>query len=249
MLKIPSKKKKSSASMATGESAKKAAKPTTKKQIKAAIEEHIVAYRDPEVVNKTGEKMDHIHSLDVLQEFIGECTRCKLCEKRKHVVFGEGNAKAKLMFVGEGPGAEEDEQNRPFVGRSGKLLTKMIEAMGLTREQVYIANVVKCRPPNNRNPEPDEVETCIPFLMKQIEIIKPKVIVCLGKYAAQEVLKTQIPISKMRGRFQEVNGVQVMPTFHPAYLLRNPPMKKFAWEDLQQVMKKLGLKEKTSSEK
>lgn len=190
------------------------------------------------------EKMDHINSLDALQKFIGECTRCKLCEARKTVVFGVGNPKASLMFVGEGPGADEDEQGVPFVGRAGQLLTKMIEAMGINRDDIYIANIVKCRPPDNRVPEPDEIATCIPFLMKQIELVSPKVIVCLGKTAVSALLNTQMPITKIRGQFQQLNGIDVMPTFHPAYLLRNPPMKKFAWEDLQSVMKKMGMKSK-----
>ena len=143
------------------------------------------------------------------------------------------------MFVGEGPGADEDEQGLPFVGRAGQLLTNMIHAMGYQRKDVYICNIVKCRPPGNRNPEPVEIETCFPFLKKQIEIISPKVIVCLGKFATQTLLETQIPISRLRGKFQEKNGIAVMPTFHPSYLLRNAPMKKFVWEDLKQVMAKL----------
>lgn len=192
----------------------------------------------------TGENMDHIHSLDALQEFIGECTRCGLCKARKTIVFGVGNPKASLMFVGEGPGADEDEQGLPFVGRSGQLLTKMIEAMGIKRDDIYIANIVKCRPPDNRAPEPDETATCIPFLTKQIELVSPKVIVCLGKTAVSALLNTQMPITKIRGQFQKLNGIDVMPTFHPAYLLRNPPMKKFAWEDLQSVMKKMGMTSK-----
>ena len=145
------------------------------------------------------------------------------------------------MFVGEGPGADEDAQGEPFVGRAGQLLTKMIEAMGLKRSDVYIANIVKSRPPGNRNPEPAEIATCLPFLKKQIEIIQPKVIVCLGKIAAQTLLQTEIPITKLRGQFQDYGGIQVMPTYHPAFLLRNPPMKKFVWEDLKKVMSLLGL--------
>jgi DNA polymerase len=184
--------------------------------------------------------MNHVNSLEALREFIGPCSRCKLCEARKNVVFGVGDPKAELMFVGEGPGADEDEQGIPFVGRAGKLLTDMIAAMKMTRDEVYIANIVKCRPPGNRNPEPDEIATCIPFLLKQISLVRPKVVVCLGKIASQALLNSQIPITKLRGRFQDMNGTAVMPTYHPAFLLRNPPMKKFVWEDLQQVMKKLG---------
>lgn len=178
-------------------------------------------------------------TLDALKDHIGPCTRCKLAKGRTNLVFGAGHPNAKLMFVGEAPGADEDEQGVPFVGRAGKLLTDMILAMGFGREDVYIANVVKCRPPNNRNPEPDEIASCMPFLKKQIEIVNPRVLVCLGKFAAQTVLKTEVAISKLRGRFHERDGITIMPTFHPSYLLRNPGMKKSVWEDLQQVMKKL----------
>lgn len=180
-----------------------------------------------------------INSLEDLRANIGDCTRCKLCKGRTNLVFGVGNPKAKLMFIGEAPGADEDAQGIPFVGRAGQLLTKIIEGMGLKREDVYIANVAKCRPPENRNPEPDEIAACMPFLKQQIEIIKPKVIMCLGKFAAQTVLDTQVTISKLRGTFQDVNGVAVMPAFHPAYLLRNPSMKRIMWEDCKLVMAKL----------
>jgi len=165
-----------------------------------------------------------------------KCQKCRLHETRNNVVFGAGSPKAKLMFVGEGPGAEEDKQGIPFVGRAGNLLTKMIEAMGFTRDTVYIANIVKCRPPENRNPFEDESSTCIPYLYRQIEYIKPKVVVCLGSVATQNLLKTKLGISKIRGEFVDLNGVKVMPTFHPAYLLRNSNMKKPCWEDLQKVM-------------
>lgn len=178
-------------------------------------------------------------SLEDLRAFIGDCTRCKLCKTRKNIVFGVGNPHAELMFVGEGPGADEDEQGEPFVGRAGQLLTKIIQAMGFERKNIYIANTVKCRPPENRNPELDELAMCMPFLKQQIQIIKPKVIMCLGKFAAQTVLDTQIPISRLRGEFREVEGIAVMPTFHPAYLLRNPAMKKPMWEDCKKVMEKL----------
>lgn len=172
---------------------------------------------------------------------IGDCTRCQLHKGRIHLVFGVGNPEARLMFVGEGPGADEDAQGEPFVGRAGQLLTKMIEAMGLKRSDVYICNIIKCRPPGNRNPEPVEIATCIPFLKKQIDIVKPAVIVCLGKIAAQSLLQTEIPITKLRGQFQDYGDIRVMPTYHPAFLLRNPPMKKFVWEDLKKVMELLGL--------
>jgi len=171
---------------------------------------------------------------------LGECARCKLAKGRHNLVFGVGNPKAELVFVGEGPGEDEDLQGEPFVGRAGQLLTKMIEAMGFARSDVYIANVVKCRPPGNRNPEPDEIEACEPYLRAQLAAIRPKVIVALGKFAAQTLLRDGTPISKLRGRWFAYEGVRLMPTFHPAYLLRSPDEKKKAWEDLQLVMKELG---------
>jgi uracil-DNA glycosylase len=175
-------------------------------------------------------------ALRVVRADLGECTRCKLHKGRIQLVFGTGNAAARLMFVGEGPGAEEDEQGVPFVGRAGQLLTQIIKAMGLEREDVYIANVVKCRPPGNRNPEPDEIEQCEPFLMRQMDVIKPAVVVALGKFAAQTLLRTTEPISKIRGRFHQVGDTRVMPTFHPSYLLRNPAAKRDVWEDMKAVM-------------
>lgn len=193
----------------------------------------------PSQVSAT-QTLEKVSSLEALQNFIGDCQLCKLCQKRTNLVFGIGNPHADLMFVGEGPGADEDQQGEPFVGRAGQLLTKMIKAMGFSRDDVYIANVVKCRPPNNRNPEPDEVEMCSPFLQKQIELVKPKVIVALGKFAAQTMCETVIPISKLRGQFREIRGIQIMPTFHPSYLLRNPEMKRPVWEDLKKVMGYLG---------
>ncbi|MFH1829409.1 MAG: uracil-DNA glycosylase [Pseudomonadota bacterium] len=182
---------------------------------------------------------DKAGALDKLRTEIGDCTLCKLCKARKNIVFGVGNPKAKLMFIGEGPGRDEDIQGIPFVGLAGQLLTKIIEAMGFKRDDVYIANIIKCRPPNNRNPEPDEVATCIPFLKKQVEIIKPSVIVCLGSVAAQNLLGTAVNISKLRGKFTEWQGIPVMPTYHPAFLLRNANMKKPVWEDMKKVMEKL----------
>lgn len=181
-------------------------------------------------------------TLERIRADIGECTRCKLCEQRNKIVFGSGSEKAELVFVGEGPGRDEDIQGLPFVGRAGKLLTQMIEAMGLTRDKVYIANVVKCRPPNNRPPEKDEVATCIPFLIRQLEVIRPKVIVCLGSTAAQNLLGTIKSISSFRGQWLDFRGMQLMATYHPAYLLRNPPAKADVWKDLQKVMAVLGLK-------
>lgn len=178
-------------------------------------------------------------ALQALRDEMGDCKRCKLHKGRTNLVFGVGNPDADLMFVGEGPGRDEDMQGEPFVGRAGQLLTKIIEAMGLGREDVYIANIVKSRPPNNRNPEPDEVAACKPFLVRQADIIKPKVIVCLGSVAAQTLLDTEEKITRLRGRFTEWQGMPVMPTYHPAFLLRNPNMKKPVWEDMQQVMKLL----------
>jgi uracil-DNA glycosylase len=164
------------------------------------------------------------------------CMRCKLCNLgRSQTVFGVGNPKARLMFVGEAPGEDEDKKGEPFVGRAGQLLTKIIEAIGMTREQVYIANVIKCRPPGNRNPEPDEVAACEPFLFRQIDVIQPKVIVPLGKFAAQCLLKTTDPITRLRGRRFDYRGSVLIPTFHPAYLLRNPSAKREVWEDMKQV--------------
>lgn len=179
-------------------------------------------------------------SLEEIREELGDCRRCKLCSGRTHLVFGVGNPRAKLVFVGEGPGAEEDAQGIPFVGKAGQLLTKMIEAMGLSRDEVYICNVIKCRPPNNRNPEPDEIASCEPFLRAQLGSIAPQVIVALGKFAAQTLLREQTPITRLRGNWREYCGIPLMPTFHPAYLLRNPAEKRSAWSDLQQVMKRFG---------
>jgi len=170
-----------------------------------------------------------------------DCSRCKLHTLgRKQVVFGVGNPNADLMFVGEAPGADEDVQGEPFVGRAGQLLTKIIEAINLRREDVYIANVIKCRPPQNRNPEPDEVEQCEPFLFRQIDVIKPKVIVALGKFAAQSLLKTTEPITRIRGREYRYRDAILMPTYHPAYLLRNPSSKREVWEDMKRVRELLG---------
>ena len=176
-------------------------------------------------------------SLESILTDIGQdCRRCKLCTLgRSQIVFGVGSPKARLMFVGEAPGEEEDKRGEPFVGRAGQLLTKIIEAIGLTRDQVYIANVIKCRPPGNRNPEGDEVEQCEPFLFRQIEVIKPRVIVPLGKFAAQSLLKTMDPITRLRGRQFEYRGAALIPTFHPAYLLRNPSAKREVWEDMKKV--------------
>ncbi|MBN1353053.1 MAG: uracil-DNA glycosylase [Candidatus Omnitrophica bacterium] len=179
-------------------------------------------------------------TIDILKEEALSCTRCDLSETRTNVVFGAGNTKAALMFVGEAPGMQEDLQGLPFVGRAGALLTKIIESIGLKRSDVYIANVLKCRPPENRNPLPTEILTCEEYLIKQIEFIKPKVICALGKFAAQTLLRTQEPITKLRGRFYDYHHAKLMPTFHPAYLLRNPQDKKLVWEDMKKIRKELG---------
>ena len=180
---------------------------------------------------------DPAADLVALRDYIGDCTRCKLHQQgRKQVVFGVGNPNADLMFVGEAPGADEDQQGEPFVGRAGQLLTKIIEAIGLNRSDVYIANVIKCRPPANRNPEPDEVATCEPFLFRQIDTIRPKVIVALGTFAAHALLKIDTPISRIRGRVHEFRGgAKLIPTFHPAFLLRSPDRKRDVWEDMKKV--------------
>src|ERR671936_934971 len=179
--------------------------------------------------------------LEAVRSEIGECTRCKLHKGRRNIVFGVGSPDSRVMFVGEAPGEDEDLQGYPFVGKAGQLLTKMIEAMGLRREDVYICNTVKCRPPNNRNPESDELAACEPFLKAQLAAVKPEVIVTLGKFAAQALLREQTPITRLRGQWREYEGIPVMPTFHPAYLLRSPAEKGKVWEDLKQVMKRLDL--------
>jgi len=225
-----------------------------------AIREHLKYYRDlgvigtttdpawreratthsiaesPDVSIEVTENPESAIALAALQAQIGDCTRCKLHTLgRTHVVFGSGNPNADLMFVGEAPGADEDEQGVPFIGRAGQLLTKIIEAIGLQREDVYIANVIKCRPPANRNPEPDEVATCEPFLAQQIDIVKPRVIVALGTFAAHLLLRTDAPISRIRGVLHEYRGASLIPTFHPAYLLRSPDRKRDVWEDMKKV--------------
>jgi DNA polymerase len=189
------------------------------------------------------EAIDRVENdtLERIREDLGECTRCRLHKKRNSIVFGVGNPRAELVFVGEGPGHDEDVQGLPFVGRAGKLLTQMIEAMGLRREDVYICNVVKCRPPENRRPEDDEVATCSPYLYRQLAVIGPKAIVCLGATAAQSLLKTKESISRYRGQWLDYRGTKLMVTYHPAYLLRNPNAKGDVWKDLQKVMAHLGL--------
>ncbi|GAC1432789.1 MAG: hypothetical protein NVS9B5_17060 [Terriglobales bacterium] len=185
---------------------------------------------------------DPIKALRIIREDIGDCTRCRLhAQGRKQIVYGVGNPNAELMFIGEAPGADEDMKGEPFVGRAGQLLTNMIKAMGLSREQVYIANIIKCRPPGNRTPERDECATCSPFLMRQIAAIKPKAIVALGAVAAKTLLALNAPMSELRGRWYDFKGTKLAVTYHPAFLLRDPRQKKETWKDLQMVMKDLGL--------
>jgi uracil-DNA glycosylase family 4 len=220
--------------------------------MRVAIEENIF-----EVIAPKPEQgmSDPLRALKIIREDLGDCTRCPLHKQgRKQIVFGVGNAAAELMFVGEGPGADEDQQGEPFVGRAGQLLNNMIKAMGITREQVYIANIVKCRPPGNRTPEREECETCSPFLMRQIAVIKPKVIVALGATAAKTLLAMSSSMAQLRGRFYDFkpagvrssdpnwDGCKLAVTYHPAFLLRDPRQKGEAWKDLQMVMKELGLK-------
>jgi DNA polymerase len=178
-------------------------------------------------------------TLESIRTDIGNCKRCALSETRTNIVFGAGNPKARLVFVGEGPGYEEDKTGEPFVGAAGKLLTKIIEAIQLTREKVYICNIIKCRPPGNRNPMPEEIETCFPFLKRQLLVIKPDFICALGTFAAQTLLDTKQPISRLRGHFHDYMGIKVMPTYHPAYLLRNANKKREVWEDMKKVMKEM----------
>src|SRR5215813_14135786 len=178
-------------------------------------------------------------ALQVIRDEMGNCQRCKLAPMRTNIVFGSGNPNAELMFVGEAPGFDEDQQGLPFVGRAGQLLTKIIESIDIKREDVYICNVLKCRPPDNRNPEPDEVMACNPFLKKQLATICPKIVCCLGTFAAQTVMQTAAPISKLRGKFFDMDGIRVIATFHPAYLLRSPEKKRDFWEDMKQIRAEL----------
>jgi uracil-DNA glycosylase family 4 len=177
----------------------------------------------------------HPSTLEDVRMELGDCRRCKLHQKRTQIVFGTGNPHAKLVFVGEAPGRDEDLQGKPFVGMAGQLLTRIIEAIQLSREEVYIANIIKCRPPDNRNPEPDEIASCEPFLIKQLQVIRPKLICALGAFAAQTLLKSTDKISALRGRFHQYQGISLMPTYHPAFLLRNPNCKRDVWEDVKKV--------------
>ena len=186
------------------------------------------------VINSSNEEQ-----LKKLSQEMANCQLCQLSKTRRNIVFGDGNPNAQIVFVGEAPGADEDQQGLPFVGRAGQLLTKIIEAMGIKRKDVYICNILKCRPPENRNPLPDEISFCEPFLKKQLQAISPKVICALGTFAAQTLLKTDVTISLLRGRFHTYNGIKLMPTYHPAYLLRNPSAKKPVWEDVQMIMREI----------
>ena len=180
-------------------------------------------------------------TLEDIRHDLGDCLRCKLSAGRKNIVFGSGSPQARLVFVGEGPGYDEDLQGEPFVGAAGQLLTKIIQAMGLTRETVYICNIIKCRPPGNRNPEPDEISACAPFLKRQLQTLSPDYICALGTFAAQTLLETTVPISRLRGRFFDYMGSRLLPTYHPAYLLRNPEKKRDVWQDMQILMRAMDL--------
>ncbi len=217
-----------------------------RKRLAAEIHDHLQFYKEmgvrwtsPVPPASTAQAMQAIpvaqESLEQVRAGLGDCRRCKLASGRKNIVFGSGDPHAQLMFVGEAPGADEDDQGLPFVGRAGQLLTKIIEAIEMRREDVYICNILKCRPPGNRNPEPDEIAACEPFLFRQIAVVKPKVICALGTFGAQTLLGTKEPISRLRGRFLEYRGAKLMATFHPAYLLRNPNEKRKVWEDVQKI--------------
>ena len=195
-----------------------------------------------ELLEQWGTSSRHsVESLEDIRRDLGECTRCKLQTGRKTIVFGEGDPGARLVFVGEGPGFEEDRQGRPFVGKAGQLLTKIIAAIGLDREQVYICNIIKCRPPGNRNPDTEEIDSCAPFVMRQLQAIAPEFVCTLGTFATQTLLQTDRPISRLRGTFHDVMGMQIIPTYHPAYLLRNPEKKREVWEDMKMLMQAMGM--------
>lgn len=217
-------------------------------KIAARIGEHLAYLREMGIdeirIPKGKAALEGTGKIEGLEEIridLGDCTRCPLHQGRRQIVFGEGNSSADLVFVGEGPGRDEDLQGRPFVGRAGQLLNRILRAMGLTREEVYIANIVKCRPPNNRVPQTTEMETCIPFLMRQLQAIQPRIVCTLGSVASQTLLEIQTPISRIRGKFHERHGFLILPTFHPAYLLRNPEKKREVWIDMKVILAKLGL--------
>lgn len=194
---------------------------------------------DKEVLKKNF----YCNNLEELENFISTCDQCKLSKERKNIVFGEGPPDARLVFVGEAPGVDEDLTGKPFVGQAGKLLTDIIKAMGLTRDEVYICNIVKCHPPHNRDPEQDEAKMCLPFLESQISLIKPEIICAIGRISAQSLVREDFKITRDRGQWQSFKGIPLMPTYHPAYLLRYPQAKRSVWEDMQEIMKKLGLKD------
>jgi DNA polymerase len=198
-----------------------------------AIHESLRSYGTPDLSHSEAQHLEAIRSE------LENCQRCKLHRTRRTIVFGEGNEKARLMLIGEGPGNDEDVQGRPFVGKAGQLLTKILQSIGVDREEVYIANIIKCRPPQNRNPEPDEIETCYPFLLKQIQAIRPRIICALGTFSAQTLLRTDVKITALRGKAYDFSGIQLFPTYHPAYLLRNPEKKREVWEDMKQIAKAL----------
>ena len=201
-----------------------------------------------DIHEKPGETVPQFETLEELRDEIGDCQRCELSKGRKTIVFGVGNPDADLVFVGEAPGRDEDIQGEPFVGKAGQLLTKIISAMGLTRDKVYICNVIKCRPPDNRDPLPSEIQMCEPFLKEQLNIIKPRAICTLGSFASQTLLKSEVRISRLRGQLRDYNGVPLMPTYHPSYLLRNPQAKREVWEDIKKVMELLDLSFPSHSE-
>jgi uracil-DNA glycosylase len=214
--------------------------PKWRRRAAAAALQAVSEAERPEVAPVTFSRSS-VEALSAIRDELGDCTRCKLHTLgRSQIVFGVGNPNADLMFVGEAPGADEDAQGVPFVGRAGQLLTKMIEAMGLRRDDVYIANVLKCRPPGNRNPEPDEIERCEPFLFRQLESVQPKVVIALGAFAARTLLKTDAPISRLRGRVHDFRGAKLIPTFHPSFLLRSPGYKREAWDDLKLALSEMG---------
>jgi uracil-DNA glycosylase family 4 len=199
-----------------------------------------LSFDPPSVDLFATDPLQQAHTLTTVAELVAECRKCRLCESRAHTVPGEGPADARLVVIGEGPGRTEDATGRPFVGQAGDLLTKILAAIDLPRERVYICNVVKCRPPENRNPEPDEIAACEPFLVKQLDLIKPRIIVALGTFAAQTLLKSKTPISRLRGVWHTYQGIKLMPTLHPAYLLRNPNDKRLVWQDIQAVLREMG---------
>ena len=219
----------------------------TRLEVERAVLEELAKMPEPDtpesIVVEAAPVPSDFESLEAIAAHVAQCRSCPLCQTRNHTVFGEGNdCEPDIMFVGEGPGADEDEQGRPFVGKAGQLLTKMIEAMGYQRDQVYIANIVKCRPPGNRKPLPEEIERCLPYLRQQVQCIRPKFLIGLGGTAMEGLLGKPVGITRMRGVWQEYEGIKLMPTFHPSYLLRDASKKKEAWQDLQSVLSELGRK-------